>query len=326
MKNLDYRNLAALDAVVAHGNFEKAALALGVSQSAVSQRVKALEDAAGRLLVVRGQPAVPTGLGQRLIAHFQHVRLMENALEIELGQDITLPVIAVAADADSIGTWFGEACGAMLASPKCRLEMRLNTGTGLAALRDGSVFGCVSSAQESVSGASATALGLLRYVLVATPRFARQWFPHGCTLEAAVSAHQMSSGSTSSDQRTRDFIARSAASHSFRNACSAGRERRLDQQLGAVDIVHARHGHRDRVVDRDASVGDGSRAPVRGRRSRWPAPAPRRAAAPGTYRAAARPGGARPAGCRQSGRSRGASTAAVQRMLAVARLDQHFGR
>jgi LysR family transcriptional regulator (chromosome initiation inhibitor) len=264
MKNLDYRNLAALDAVVAHGNFEKAALALGVSQSAVSQRVKALEDAAGRLLVVRGQPAVPTGLGQRLIAHFQHVRLMENALEIELGQDITLPVIAVAADADSIGTWFGEACGAMLASPKCRLEMRLNTGTGLAALRDGSVFGCVSSAQESVSGASATALGLLRYVLVATPRFARQWFPHGCTLEAAVSAPAVAHDGALHDgflarlfgltgQFPHNTVATAASQQDF---IAAGRAYGLLPRLQAQELLDARELT-------DLAPGEGIDVPLR---------------------------------------------------------------
>ena len=61
MGSLDYRALAVLDAVASHGSFDKAALALGITQSAVSQRIKALEDASGRLLIIRGQPAVPTG-------------------------------------------------------------------------------------------------------------------------------------------------------------------------------------------------------------------------------------------------------------------------
>ena len=36
MGSLDYRALAVLDAVVNQGSFEKAALSLGISQSAVS--------------------------------------------------------------------------------------------------------------------------------------------------------------------------------------------------------------------------------------------------------------------------------------------------
>src|SRR5471032_2324289 len=95
MGNLDYRALLVLDAVASHGSFEKAALALGISQSAVSQRIKALEDASGRLLIVRGQPAVPTGLGQRLISHHRSVKLMEAALDIDLGQRVTMPGIAL---------------------------------------------------------------------------------------------------------------------------------------------------------------------------------------------------------------------------------------
>lgn len=264
MKNLDYRNLAALDAVVTHGNFEKAALALGVSQSAVSQRVKALEDAAGRLLVVRGQPAVPTGLGQRLIAHFQHVRLMENALEIELGQDATLPTIAVAADADSMAGWFGEACAAMLVSPKCRIDMRLNTDGGLSALREGSVFGCVSSAQDSVGGATATALGVMRYVLVATPAFARQWFPYGWTLEAAVSAPAVAHDSALHDdllsrlfglsgQFPHNKVPTACAQHDF---IAAGRAYGLLPRLQARDML-------DRRELTDLAPGEGVDVPLR---------------------------------------------------------------
>src|SRR3954471_4015951 len=91
MGNLDYRGLAVLDAVASTGSFEKAALALGISQSAVSQRIKALEDATGRLLVIRGTPSVPTGLGQRLVVHHRHVKLMEASLDIDLGREPSLP-------------------------------------------------------------------------------------------------------------------------------------------------------------------------------------------------------------------------------------------
>ena len=106
MGNLDYRALAVLDAVASHGSFEKAALALGISQSAVSQRIKALEDASGRRLIVRGQPAVPTGLGQRLVSHHRNVQLMEAALDIDLGNPVSMPEIALAVDAASLATWF----------------------------------------------------------------------------------------------------------------------------------------------------------------------------------------------------------------------------
>ncbi len=102
MGKLDYRGLAVLDAVCTSGSFEKAALALGISQSAVSQRIKALEDATGRLLVVRGTPSVATGLGQRLVVHHRHVKLMEAALDIDLGRTVSLPDLSIAVDSDSL--------------------------------------------------------------------------------------------------------------------------------------------------------------------------------------------------------------------------------
>ncbi len=182
MGNLDYRALAVLDAVAATGSFEKAALALGISQSAVSQRIKALEDATGRLLVVRGLPSVPTGLGQRLVAHHRHVGLMEAALDIDLGRDVSLPDIAVAVDADSLASWFPQALAPLLAPPRCQLDVRLaNAELALHLVREGIVFGCIAAddQRDSANGTSRTVLGALRYVCVATPVFAGHWFGDG---------------------------------------------------------------------------------------------------------------------------------------------------
>ena len=53
---LDYAALAALAAVIREGSFEKAAAALHVTPSAVSQRIRALEERVGCALVVRSQP------------------------------------------------------------------------------------------------------------------------------------------------------------------------------------------------------------------------------------------------------------------------------
>ena len=189
MANLDYRALAVLEAVAGHGSFDKAALALGITQSAVSQRIKALEDASGRLLIVRGQPAVPTGLGQRLIAHHRNVKLMEAALDIDLGNSVSMPEIALAIDADSLSSWFQDSLPALLAPPRCQLDVRLaDSDAALRLVREGSVFGCVAGAPEVASehaaAISVTALGALRYVCVATPLFAGHWFGDGFSAEA----------------------------------------------------------------------------------------------------------------------------------------------
>jgi LysR family transcriptional regulator (chromosome initiation inhibitor) len=184
MGSLDYRALAVLDAVASHGSFDKAALALGITQSAVSQRIKALEDASGRLLIIRGQPAVPTGLGQRLIVHHRNVKLMEASLDIDLGNSVSMPEIAIAIDADSLATWFPDTLPALLAPPRCQLDVRLaDSDSALQMVRDGSVFGCVAAesgtAIDAAAATSVTPLGTLRYVCVATPVFAGHWFGDG---------------------------------------------------------------------------------------------------------------------------------------------------
>ncbi len=78
---LDYGSLAAVAAVVREGSFDRAAIALGVTASAVSQRVRALEERLGSVLIVRGQPCTATSAGARICAHVERVRLLEGALE-----------------------------------------------------------------------------------------------------------------------------------------------------------------------------------------------------------------------------------------------------
>ncbi|MYM80695.1 ArgP/LysG family DNA-binding transcriptional regulator [Duganella sp. FT50W] len=188
MDSLDYRALLVLDAVVSQGSFEKAATALGISQSAVSQRIKALEDATGRLLIVRGQPAVPTGLGQRLVSHHRNVKLMEAALDIDLGNQVSMPEIALAVDAASLATWFPQGLRPLLSPPRCQLHVQqATTDMALHLVREGSVFGCVAAgpSETQANGPQVTPLGRMRYVCVATKAFANHWFGDGFVIEAA---------------------------------------------------------------------------------------------------------------------------------------------
>lgn len=192
MGNLDYRALAVLDALASNGSFETAALALGSTPAAVSQRLKTLENDSGRLLLVRGQPLVPTGLGRRLIAHYRNVKLMEAALDIDLGHQTSLPHIALAIDAASLATWLRDCLPPLLTPPRCQLELRpADSETALRLLRQGAVFGCVASAPEAPEAPDAAAtltvtpLGLRRHVCVATPVFAGHWFGDGFSAPAA---------------------------------------------------------------------------------------------------------------------------------------------
>jgi LysR family transcriptional regulator (chromosome initiation inhibitor) len=188
MGNLDYKALAVLDAVASQGSFEKAASMLGISQSAVSQRIKALEDSSGRLLIVRGVPCVPTGLGQRLISHHRNVRLMEASLDIDLGNRVSMPEISLAVDAASLATWFPLALPPLLTPPRCQLDVhQAGREQALHMVQEGSVFGAVAARGDSgaaLNGPGTTPLGVMRYVCVATPAFAGHWFGDGFSAEA----------------------------------------------------------------------------------------------------------------------------------------------
>jgi LysR family transcriptional regulator (chromosome initiation inhibitor) len=81
---LDYASLFALAAVVREGSFDRAARALHVTPSAVSQRIRLLEERVGCALVVRGQPCTATDTGRRLCQHADRVRLLEQDLHDNL--------------------------------------------------------------------------------------------------------------------------------------------------------------------------------------------------------------------------------------------------
>ena len=108
---LDYDALRAVAAIVQTGSFERAARQLGVTPSAVSQRIKQLEERLGTVLIVRGQPCVATEQGDWLCRHMELVGKLEGELFAHMpglarhgdSQPVTLHV---ATNADSLGTWF----------------------------------------------------------------------------------------------------------------------------------------------------------------------------------------------------------------------------
>ena len=191
MSRVDYRGLAALDAVIDYGSFDKAAAALSITQSAVSQRIRMLENSAGELLIVRSQPPSPTEAGQKLIAHYRQVRLLEAALSRSPGESdgAARPEIAIAVNADSAATWLQQAVTPLMSSGDCMLQIRLDDQDHtLTMLREGRVFGCVTSETAQVAGTTATPLGVMRYLCVASPGFAARWFPDGLTAAAVPHA------------------------------------------------------------------------------------------------------------------------------------------
>ena len=188
---IDYALLDALAAVVRHGSFDRAASELNVTASAVSQRIKLLEERVGSVLVKRGQPCVATASGALLCRHTERVRLLEAQLADDmpsmagslLGQ--SWPTLRVAVNDDSVGTWFVDAVAAFCAERRMLLDLVIDDQDHTAQrIRDGSVQGAVTTQAEPVQGCRSVRLGRMRYLAVCSPAFFHRYFGEGVNREA----------------------------------------------------------------------------------------------------------------------------------------------
>lgn len=195
MRGLDYRWIEALDAVVSHGNFERAAEALFVSQSAVSQRVKQLEKFLAQPVLVREQPPRPTPIGQKLLALYQQVQLLETELipELDSDNDERLQKAAIATNADSLATWLLPALAPIMKSRRVEFELAVyGEARTLDKLKNGEVLGALSMEPKAMVGCEAKYLGRMDYVCVASPEFAEEYFSLGVTRDTLKQAPAVS--------------------------------------------------------------------------------------------------------------------------------------
>jgi LysR family transcriptional regulator, chromosome initiation inhibitor len=188
---LDLAQLKALDATVRGGTLEAAARALHVTPSAISQRLRALEVATGRILLVRSKPVQVTESGQAVLRLARQIDLLAADVARELGgADLSparLPTLPIALNADSMATWALPAL-APLAGDVCFDLHREDQEHTSALLRTGAVMAAVTADAEPVPGCTSTPLGGMRYRPMAAPGFARRWFPAGPTPEALALA------------------------------------------------------------------------------------------------------------------------------------------
>lgn len=162
-------------AVVDEGTFDAAAAALHVTPSAVSQRIKALEQRTGRVLLTRTKPVRPTESGQVVVRFARQLAALERDAQIELGlASESGPVrLPIAVNADSLATWFLPALTRVPQSPPVFFELHREDEAHTAALlREGQVMAAVTSSAEPVAGCTVRPLGRARYLPVANPQFA----------------------------------------------------------------------------------------------------------------------------------------------------------
>jgi LysR family transcriptional regulator (chromosome initiation inhibitor) len=196
---LDSRQLAAFAAVLREGSFDAAARALLVTPSAVSQRIKGLEERLGCVLIRRGSPCLATEAGESLQRHAQQLQLLEaqvlapfglaDAAPRARGEAAPAPLpLAVAVNADSLATWFVPALAALRETHDVCLDLHVeDQDHSSELLRQGRVLAAVSAEPTPVQGCRVRPLGRMRYLAVASPAFMRRFFPEGLT-DAALAA------------------------------------------------------------------------------------------------------------------------------------------
>lgn len=230
----DPAHLAALAAVHRRGSFDHAAAELHVTPSAISQRIKALEEATGTLLIIRGQPCTATPAGLRLIRHHDEVTLLERQLAADL-PGLTRPAttLRLAVNADSLATWV---MPALAATDGFLFDLVIDDqDVSQDWLKRGEVSAAITAHPGPLQGCNTVPLGRLRYHATASPAYMARWFPHGVSEDDLTRAPAL----TFSDKdRLQDiWVARHAggklaharfpshrmaSSHAFVDACLTG--------------------------------------------------------------------------------------------------------
>lgn len=195
MLSLDYKLLAALSAIIEAQSFDIAAKSLFISQSAISQRIKLLEEKIGQPVMIRSQPIELTLIGEQLLNHYKNIQQLENELlpEILPNNPIKPIKVSLAVNADSIATWFIKALTPFLKVNRVELNLLLvPEDRTLEKLRTGEALGAVSVEEKPLKGFRSVKLGVMKYCLVASKNFYDEYFSEGVTQQSLKMAPAVS--------------------------------------------------------------------------------------------------------------------------------------
>jgi LysR family transcriptional regulator (chromosome initiation inhibitor) len=175
---LDYEAISAVAQVIETQSFQLAAEKLCISQSAISQRIKSLENFYGEPVLIRTHPYRATSLGLILLSHFERVRLLEASVQEELTLNPAKHPFTVALSRDSLATWFVTVINQLqtLSSSLLLKIIADDQDVTLNYFKNGSVSACASGVASPLSGGKTEFLGYLDYVLVASLAFYQKFF------------------------------------------------------------------------------------------------------------------------------------------------------
>lgn len=161
--------LETLLAIAEEGSFDGAARRLHITPSAVSQRVRALESAAGQVLVKRTSPAEIAPAGLPLMRLGRQLRLLAAEAAEALGGGAAVE-LAVAVNADSLATWFRPVLASLASTRGLALRLFVDDeSVSHDLLRRGEALAAVTSEPRPVQGCSVEPLGVLHYFPAASP-------------------------------------------------------------------------------------------------------------------------------------------------------------
>jgi LysR family transcriptional regulator (chromosome initiation inhibitor) len=188
---LDYRQLQALATVMEEQSFDRAAKRLFLTQSAISQRIKLLEETTGQLLLIRSQPLKLTPVGQKLQRHYHQVSLLQSELlnSLSNAREQGFTRLTIGLNADSLATWFMDAMQPLLEQSPILLDLRVDDQDQThQLLKQGDVLGCISASSKPFQGGQAVPLGSSRYLALASPEYISRYFSEGISKETLAHA------------------------------------------------------------------------------------------------------------------------------------------
>ena len=186
MMRIPFELAETVAAVVDEGTLDAAARRLHITPSAVSQRIKALEEQLGRVVLVRSKPArLDRGGGRGRAAWRARSRCSSTTRSPSSARTArrrTRTTVPLAVNADSLATWFLEPLARLSERHPVVFELHRDDQDFTAGLLEsGTVMGAVTSRSTPVAGCRVSALGAMRYEAVATPAFVARWLPDGAT-------------------------------------------------------------------------------------------------------------------------------------------------
>jgi LysR family transcriptional regulator (chromosome initiation inhibitor) len=184
---IDPELAATIAAVVDEGSLDAASRRLRITPSAVSQRLKALEQQLGRVLLVRSKPVRLTESGEAVVRLARQIALLEHDALSRLGLEAVGARISIplAVNADSMATWFLPPLARLSAAHDIDFDLHRDDQNFTARLLEsGTVMAAVTSEAAPVAGCSVSPLGVLEYRAMAERGYADRWFADGASREA----------------------------------------------------------------------------------------------------------------------------------------------